>query len=103
MRRRNGARSPLLAALKHSIERAAGDAGFGGFCIAVLPGFVDFLSGKTYVGGGRRNLVPVRNEVSPRARLADFTPRLSGVIFVSQPPLREAFDFERIGLGAIAT
>ena len=62
---------------------------------------MNFLSGKANVGGGRRNLVPTGNEVRPRARLADLTPLLSGVVFVSKAALGHAFDFQCVGLGAI--
>lgn len=99
MRRRNGARSPLLAALKHSIERAAGNAGVGSFRIADGAGFVDFLAGQPDIGGGKTVLI--WNGFRPTALLRLIWPRR--VNLVSQPALREAFDFKRIGLGAIAT
>lgn len=62
---------------------------------------MDFLSGKAKVGGGRRNLVPTGNEVRPRARLANLTPLLSGIVFVGKAALGETLDFQRVGLGAI--
>ncbi len=49
---------------------------------------MDVLAGQAEVGDGRRNLVPLWNEVRPRSRLADFAPLLGGVVFVGEAALR---------------
>lgn len=80
---------------------APNNARIGGFRIADDAGFVKLVAGKSCISGRRDNLVAFANEVSARALFAYLPPFLRRVILIRQPPLGEAFDFQRVGLCAV--
>ena len=59
---------------------------------------MNFLGSEADVGGRNRFRIGSGFDV---VRCLNFSPLLRSIIFVDQPPLGEAFDFQRIRLSAV--
>lgn len=72
-----------------------GDARIVDLRVARDPRVVDVLPRQANVGGGRRDLVPFRNEVGSRPRLPDLAALLRGVVLVGEAALGRRLDLKR--------
>ena len=82
------------------IKYTAHDARIGNLRIADLSGFVDFLVSKARFHR-RWNLLLIWKKVSALPLFANLPGSLRRIIFIGQPALRHALDFQSIGLGAV--
>jgi hypothetical protein len=91
----------FFASVDLFVDCAPDNAGVGDFGVPDFASFVNVFARQSSFGCGRRdNTVLVWNGFGAPL-LPDFSALLCRVIFIGEPALRQRFDFERVGLGAI--